>query len=102
MTNVEFEWDEAKDHANQAKHGVSFNTALRVFSDPFCLIEHDRIEDGEQRWQALGLIDSSVLLLVAHVTWDEEDDGGQIEIIRIISARKATRPERRRYENQRQ
>ena len=102
MTKVEFEWDEAKDRSNLVKHGFGFNTALRVFSDPLCLIEHDRIEDGEQRWQALGLIDRSLLLLVAHVTWDEENDGGQIEVIRIISARKATRQERRRHENQRQ
>lgn len=101
MSNARFEWNEAKNLSNLIKHGLSFQTATRAFADPFCLVEQDRIEDGERRWQALGLIDHSLLLLVAHVSWEEEEDGSEIEVIRIISARKANRHERKRYENQR-
>ena len=101
MTRTRFEWHEAKNLSNQIKHGIGFQTATRAFADPFCLFEQDRVEDGERRWQALGLIDHSLMLLVVHVTWEEEEDGNTVEIIRIISARKANRHERRRYENQR-
>ena len=63
-------------------------------------MDQDRIEDGEQRWQAIGSIGGYHILLVAYTTWDEDEDGNLIEIIRIISARKATREERQRYEQQ--
>ena len=52
MTSIRFEWDGAKAALNLRKHGVSFELAARIFTDPFVLIERDRIEDGEQRWQA--------------------------------------------------
>lgn len=86
--------------ANLRKHGVSFDIALRVFADPFALIEQDRIEEGEQRWQTLGWADSYMLLLVAHTIWEEEEDGSLVEVIRFISARAATRKERKRHEQQ--
>ena len=61
----------------------------------------DRIENGERRWQTLGLVGGMLLLLVAHtVRFDDEDDAE--EIIRIISARKADSKERQRYEKERQ
>lgn len=56
---------------------------------------HERIDDAEERWQTLGMV-GSVLLLVAH-TWCA-DGNGDGELIRIISARKATRQERQAYE----
>lgn len=87
---MQFEWDEAKAESNFRKHGVRFSTAVRAFLDPFAISEQDRIEDGEFRRQTLGLVDGSLLLLVAHS--DREEDG--IEIVRIISAREAT-PRRR-------
>jgi len=90
-----FEWDAAKADANWRKHGVRFETAMRVFADPFALIEQDRIEVGEYRWRATGSPDAgATLLVVAHV-W--RGDRGE-EVIRIISARRADRAERRRYE----
>lgn len=46
---IRFEWNPAKAVANVRKHGVSFETALRVFADPFALSIPERIEDGEQR-----------------------------------------------------
>ena len=92
-----FQWDPAKAASNLRKHGVSFEAAVRAFADPFALTEQDRVEDGEQRWQTLGVVEGYFLILVAHVSWDEDEDGLPIEIIRIISARSADRKERRRY-----
>ena len=76
----------------------SFSVATRVFSDPFAMVEQDRIEAGEYRWQTLGLVEGHLLLLVAHTVWDDE---GGVEVIRIISARRADRTERKRYEQNR-
>lgn len=98
MTNIRFEWDENKNRANLRKHGVSFEVAARAFADPFALMVQDRIERGELRWQTLGMVDGYVLLLVAHTLRDEDEDGRPVEIIRLISARRATRTERLRYE----
>jgi uncharacterized DUF497 family protein len=91
-----FEWDPAKATANLRKHGVSFETATRVFADPYALFEQDHIVDGELRWQAIGVVDELMMLLVAHVV--QEQDG--VEGIRIISARRANHKERRRYEEE--
>lgn len=81
------EWDASKDRANQAKHGVSFATAALVFEDPRQLSVQDRHEGGEERWQTLGQVGGIVILMVAHT--HREDEQGE-EIIRIISARKAS------------
>jgi uncharacterized DUF497 family protein len=94
---VWFEWDDAKAKTNERKHGVRFDDAMLVFSDPYALVEQDRIEAGELRWQTLGLVGGVVLLLVAHTVRNESED----EIIRIISARKASRKERIRYDQNR-
>lgn len=75
---------------------MTFETAVRVFSDPEALLELDRIAEGEERWRAIGKIEGQVVLVVAH-TVREEDEG---ETIRIISARSADRRERRRYEEE--
>jgi uncharacterized protein len=91
---LRFEWDLAKAASNLSKHRVSFEIAMRAFSDPFALVEQDRIEGGEQRWQTLGMVEGVVLLLVAHTVREE----GDIEVIRIISARRAEPKERRKYE----
>ncbi|MGH8274448.1 MAG: BrnT family toxin [Gammaproteobacteria bacterium] len=94
---MRYEWDASKDRANQAKHGVSFATAALVFEDPRQLSVQDRHEGGEERWQTLGLVGGTVIILVAH-TYREDEQGEAI--IRIISARKATRRERQRYEQE--
>jgi len=91
---MRFAWDEKKNHRNLAKHRVSFETAKLVFDDPRAISRLDRVEDGEERWQTLGLAGGIVVLLVAHTYRDE---GGE-EVIRIISARKATPHERKIYE----
>lgn len=95
-----FEWDTAKAAANERKHGITFDMALRVFADPFLLMIQDRVEDGEQRWQTLGSASGYVLLLVVHTLRETVEDGQDMEVIRIISARKADRSERRRYEEE--
>lgn len=95
-----FEWDSHKAESNLRKHGVSFEVAQRVFADPNVLMTQDRIEDGEMRWQTVGKVDGSLLLLVAHTFWEEDEFGEEIEVIRIISARSVTRKERQRYERQ--
>lgn len=101
MPKTRFEWDVAKNAANKRKHGVDFETALRVFADPFALSEQDRIEEGEPRWQTIGLVEGYLLLLVAHTVREDGGEAGEeVEVIRIISARKADRKERRRYEDE--
>jgi uncharacterized DUF497 family protein len=95
---VWFEWDEGKAKTNERKHGVRFDDAILVFADPYALMEQDRIEGGELRWQTIGLAGGVVLLLVAHTNRDEGAD----EIIRIISARKATRKECKHYDENRE
>lgn len=91
---MRFVWDENKGRRNLAKHRVSFETATLVFEDPHSVSRFDRIKEGEERWQTLGRAGGVAVLLVAHV--DSEEDG--VEIIRIISARKATSHERKIHE----
>ncbi len=91
---MRFVWDERKSRSNRAKHKVSFETAKLVFEDPFAISIQDRTVEGEQRWQTLGLAGGVVILLVAHTY---EDENGE-EVIRIVSARKATPRERMIYE----
>lgn len=92
---IKFAWDPAKAKSNLRKHRLSFEIATRVFADPFALVEQDRVENGEHRWQTLGIVDGHLLLLVVHTVRDDEDG---TEIIRIISARRAEPKERERYE----
>ena len=88
---LEFEWDLRKAAANLAKHGVSFEEAATVFGDPLGRIVTDpRHSVGEERFVLLGSSREKRLLAVMYA-----DRGG---VIRIISARKATRRERRDYE----
>ncbi len=91
---MRFIWDEEKSRRNLTKHRVSFETAKLVFDDPRAVSRMDREEDGEERWQTLGLAGGIVVLLVAHTYREESGE----EVIRIISARKATAHERTVYE----
>jgi uncharacterized protein len=92
----QFEWDEKKNETNLKKHGIDFETAQEVFSDPHVADFTERIVvGGEERWLAFGSLDGSVLLAVSYTTMYDGDD----EVIRIISARKADARERRKYAN---
>ena len=88
-------WDPDKAAANRIKHGLSFETAVLVFDDPFHASKPDLHPDGD-RWQTIGLV-GPVLLLVIH-TWPESDSDADEAVGRIISARKATPRERKVYE----
>ena len=89
--NQQFEWDPDKARLNLAKHEVSFEEASTVFDDPlFITFLDEEHSTDEERYITLGLSRSSSLLLVAHT--DREGT------IRIISARRATKNERRFYE----
>jgi uncharacterized DUF497 family protein len=87
---LRFEWDEAKNETNMSKHGINFDTAQLVFDDPFCLTFVERLRHGEE-WHAIGSIEPVIVLV--HAYREERSD----EIIRIISARRATRHERKLY-----
>lgn len=91
---MKFTWDENKNAINKTKHGISFETAKLVFNDPLHISIQDRYENGEDRWQTLGVINGIAVVLVAHAIYEEN----HVEIIRIISARKATQQERKSYE----
>jgi uncharacterized DUF497 family protein len=90
-----FAWDENKDRINRRKHGVSFDTAARIFEDPNLVSYRDRVVDDEERWHAVGCADGIALLLVVHTSEVQHDEE---EEVRIISARKASRRERDLYE----
>jgi uncharacterized DUF497 family protein len=95
---IRFEWHSVKARTNQRKHGVTFEDAMHVFDDPYALFDQDRVDEaGSPRWQALGLAGGVLLLLVAHTVREEAQD----EVVRIISARRATRKERNRYDETR-
>lgn len=96
---IRFEWDPMKARTNQRRHGITFEEAVNVFGDPYALFEQDRTDDetGELRWRATGLVEGAVVLLVAFAIREQ----GQDEAIRLISAPRATRKERNRYEQTR-
>jgi uncharacterized DUF497 family protein len=92
---MKFEWDTQKEQANISKHGVSFEQACYVFSDPFALSKYDEAHsDLEDRWILLGKSINETLLTVVHTFKDMEG----IERVRIISARKATKNEAQAYQ----
>jgi uncharacterized protein len=86
----EWTWDAEKAQANFEKHGVSFETAVLVFDDPMLVSEPDPHPDDD-RWRVIGRIVDQTLFVVHTVI---EDDG----LPRIISARRATAIERKRYD----
>jgi uncharacterized protein len=90
---MRFVWDGLKDRSNRRKHGIGFDTAARVFLDPLHITRLERVVEGEERWQTIGRVSGSLIMLVAYTVIDEGE-----EVIRIISARKVTRQERIEYE----
>jgi uncharacterized DUF497 family protein len=89
---MDFEWDPRKAKANRDKHGVEFEVARNVFHDPARVINLDDRSGDEERWQTIGLASGKVLFVV----YSERDN----DVIRIISARKASRREEREYLDQ--
>lgn len=92
MSSLQFEWDDRKAAANLKKHGVSFEEARSVFLDDRArLIDDPDHSDDEERFVLLGLSTSLRLLLVCHCY------RGEGNIIRIVSARKASTRESKAY-----
>lgn len=92
---MKFEWDEDKNSSNIQKHQVSFEEAKTVFDDPLHISKLDhRFSYFEERWITIGATENGKVLVVANLFFDESGE----EIIRIISARKASTKERDFYE----
>jgi uncharacterized DUF497 family protein len=93
---VAFEWDPAKAASNLRKHNVSFELAATVFQDPFMksIVDRDHSE-FEERWITIGLTRHGRLLVVSHTSVQTSSDE---TAVRLISARPATRNERRQFE----
>jgi hypothetical protein len=92
MKDDDFEWDEAKSIANDAKHGVTFERARQVFNDAFAVGNYDdRADYGEDRFTMIGMVEDTLLF----VAYTERGDR-----VRIISARRATRHEQDEYYRQ--
>jgi uncharacterized DUF497 family protein len=93
---VRFEWDDRKARANRAKHDISFEEAITAFDDPFALVAMDTRHStpNEERTWLIGAADVGVLVIIYTIR-----EAG--EVLRIISARRASRRERRRYEEAR-
>ena len=91
---MQYEWDPAKAEANLAAHRISFAEAVTVLEDDFALTREDPDSAGEQRFVTLGLSSFAHMLVVVY-TYREPD------VIRIISAWRANRPQRVRYEKDR-
>jgi hypothetical protein len=90
---LSFEWDPAKAESNERKHGVPFREAATAFGDPLSLTVPDPDHsEGEARFVLVGVTHRGRLVVVAHVETDDT--------IRIISARPATRAERKSYEQE--
>ena len=92
---TKFTWDPEKAARNFCKHGVSFEAAVEVFSDPNVVVleNYYMTDEGEQRYGAIGMAQNFALLLVIFVERGEPD----LEVIHIISARKAERYETKIY-----
>ena len=93
MSEIEFAWDKAKNTRNEKKHGISFEEAKTVFfDDSVRLIPDPDHSEDEDRYILLGLCSQLRILVVCHCYREEG------KIIRIISARKANKTEKRQYE----
>ena len=94
---LKFEWDENKNRANIKKHGFSFAEATHIFRDPNALYMPDPDHsESEERWLGLGSLRNLTLVVTVFVDRSESNE----QIIRIISARKASKAEKQQYLNQ--
>ena len=96
-TQLDFIWDPAKAVSNLSKHGVTMPQAATVLADAMALTLFDTVHsEFEERWFTLGMASNGKLLAVSHTYTATGPAGASV---RIISAREATRSERRQYEN---
>jgi hypothetical protein len=94
MESIIFEWDENKNEINKKKHGLSFETAKEVFYDDDAILFDDPDHsNGEERFLIIGMTESSKICIVSHCYRDSDN------VIRLISAREATKREKQIYHN---
>jgi len=92
METISFEWDENKNTINKDKHGLSFEEAREVFYDDNAVLFDDPDHSiGEERFLIIGMLKSSKVCIVSHCYRDNDN------VIRIISARQATKNEKNTY-----
>lgn len=92
----QFEWDPAKARLNARKHRVTFERGATVFLDPNALsLFDDQHSEEEERWITLGLDETGVLLVLSHTYHEETENSARV---RLISARKATKNEKKQYQ----
>ncbi len=93
---MEFRWDENENEKNRKKHGVSFEDAAEVFDDPLhvSILDH-RFDYFDERWITMGSTKKGNVIVVGHLYYLTQE--GE-EIIKIITARKATKKEIKQYE----
>ena len=92
MDEIKFSWDDRKERDSQRKHGVSFDEAVTVFADENARLKHDPDHSTkEDRFILLGFSAKLRILVVVHAYQEDEKE------IRLISARKATRNEKKQY-----
>lgn len=95
-TDYEFDWDDNKAAINLGKHGVDFREAMTVMLDPLAMTFFDsEHSEDEDRWVSVGRSSEGALLLVVHTF---VATGPSSALVRIITARAATRNERQQYE----
>ncbi len=93
-----FEWDEIKARINLEKHKISFDEASTIFADPFIVTFVDDFHSNkEERFISIGRSEKNRVLLAVHT---ELEKTNEVIVIRIISCRKATQAERKRYEEE--
>ena len=93
-----FEWDENKARINFEKHKISFEEASTIFADPLLITFMDEWHsDQEERFISIGLSERNRVLLAVHL---EREEKNETIVIRVISCRKATQTERKRYEKE--
>lgn len=88
---MKFEWDEAKNTGNILKHGIDFVDVQELFNNYMLIDPDDRKDYGENRWIAIGMLRDSISVVVFTKR--------RKNVIRIISARKANKHERKRYQD---
>lgn len=92
LNGIRFEWDSRKAAANLRNHGINFETVCEVFFDPLVRVVNAENHAGELRESAIGMTANWRLLYVVYTQ--------RGKVLRIISARPVTNPERKNYENQ--
>ena len=89
---MQFEWDDDKNDSNIRKHGISFETARRIFDEPVLTRLDDRKDYVEDRFISVCMVEGVAVIVVAHTNREGS--------IRLISARPASRRERQQYHEQ--